>query len=224
MRIKKDLWYAIITGDIVGSTRLSKDRREQLPQQLTRSGSALRRAYKKVVPVGVEVHRGDSWQLLVTDPVQSLRVALYYRAHLLSSMESYKLDTRMAIGVGPIDFIPGERISEGDGEAFRLSGRGLDAFGCGGGLSVAFSEKVEDDGTSGLIMLLLNQLISRWSEKQSLAVTGALRGWSQEKVARTCWVDPITQQAVAQHLDRASWPSIEATLDWFERMVEDMLE
>jgi len=36
-------------------------------------------------------------------------------------------------------------------------------------------------------------------------VTGALRGWKQEKIAETWWKKKVSQQAVAQHLARAGW-------------------
>ena len=60
----------------------------------------------KAVAAGPEFYRGDGWQMVVDEPAQSLRVALFYRAALRSRMESRQFDARMAIAIGTIDFVP----------------------------------------------------------------------------------------------------------------------
>jgi hypothetical protein len=182
---------------------------------MSRASSALRRAFKSAVPVPVAIFRGDSWQLLVTDPVQALRIALFYRASLRAEMGVRRLDTRMVIAIGRIDFIPGEQIAEGDGPAYRLSGRALESMHKRETMRLVYPSHPEERAL-GVVVHLLDALVSRWSDKQALAVTGALRGWSQAHIATKSWREPISQQAVAQHLDRAAWSYVESALTYFE--------
>ena len=81
-----------------------------------------------------------------------------------------------------------------------------------------------EEETLDVVVQLVDGLASRWSDRQALAVSGALRGWKQAKIASTCWKQPISQQAVAQHLDRAAWTSIELALGFFERTINGLLE
>ncbi len=216
MKISKQKAYGVVTGDVVASTRLSSDRRKALHQAMATASRATRRAFRKAVPMDVDFFRGDGWQLIVSEPGLVLRVALFYRARLRALMESHRLDTRMAIAVGHIDFVPGDRVSQGDGEAYRLSGQGLEALPRAQQMSLHIPG-LADEAALQVIVSLVDYLAAGWSDKQALAVTGALQGWTQHKIADTCWKDPITQQAVAQHLDRAGWNCLERALQFFEQ-------
>jgi hypothetical protein len=218
MKIKKSADYAIITGDVIASTRLSVPERRELNVAMSKASTRLRRAFRSAVPAPVHIFRGDSWQLLVTDPGQALRIALFYRAMLRAGSGSSRLDTRMVIAVGRIDFIPGERIAEGDGPAYRLSGRALESMHRRERMRLVYPTHPAEEELS-LVVHLLDGLVSRWSDKQALAVTGALRGWQQETIAKKVWSEPISQQAVAQHLDRAAWSYVESALAYFEKTV-----
>ena len=223
VRISKTRDYAIVTGDIIASSRLSVAQRRALHAAMSRASSALRRAFKSAVPVPVVIFRGDSWQLLVTDPVAVLRIALFYRASLRAEIDARGVDTRMAIAIGRIDFIPGEQIAEGDGPAYRLSGRALEAMTKRERMRLVYPSHPEERAL-GMVVHLLDAIVSRWSDKQALAVSGALRGWSQEQIAKTSWSEPISQQAVAQHLERAAWSYVESALAYFEETLAPTAE
>lgn len=220
MRISKTRDYAILTGDIVASSRLSPSDRREVPTAISRSSTALRRVFKNYVPVPVTLSRGDSWQMLVTDTNQALRIGLFFRASLRGGPKSPGLDTRMAIAVGRIDFIPGDRIAEGDGPAYRLSGSALESMHKRENMHLVFPSHPAEKALS-TVVCLLDGIVSRWSDKRARAVCGALRGWSQEKIATRSWDEPISQQAVAQLLDRAGWNYIERALKYYEDVVPE---
>jgi hypothetical protein len=206
--------YGVITGDIVASSQLKAPERRRLLKVIGESSRLLRGIMGKAVPMEVDVFRGDSWQMLVTDPPRALRAALVFRALLRWKMGAHRLDTRLAIGVGPVDLLPRRRVSEGSGEAFRRSGHALDAmkkrgmtFSSGGG---------DDEGALDAIVHLLDEIASGWTEKQAWAVVGAMRGRTQQEISAT-WGNPrITQQTAAQHLDAAGWHAVKHGLDEFE--------
>jgi len=215
MRLSKTKDHAIVTGDIIASSRLSAVERRDLHGAMSRASTALRRAFRSAVPAPVDIFRGDSWQLFVDDPTQALRIALFYRATLRAGTDSRRFDTRMAIAIGRIDFIPGDRITEGDGAAYRLSGRALESMSKHETLRLVCPSHPAERALA-IVVHLLDGYVSRWTDKQALAVTGALRGWSQEKIAKKSWSEPISQQAVAQHLDRGGWIYVESAVSFVE--------
>ena len=82
MKIEAGKLYAVITGDIVDSSKLPPKKRQQLHKVMKEGSNALRKAFKKDVPMNVDIFRGDSWQMLVSDPSKSLRLGLFYRAYI----------------------------------------------------------------------------------------------------------------------------------------------
>jgi hypothetical protein len=76
----------------------------------------------------MEIYRGDSFQIVMERPEVSLKVATLIRSYLISKTpqgEKNIWDARISIGIGEIDYVS-TSIVVSDGEAFRLSGRGLD--------------------------------------------------------------------------------------------------
>lgn len=214
MKVTAQKKYAVITGDIVDSSKLPKAQREALPGLIAKASQETRKAFPDAVPLAADIFRGDGWQLLVNDPVQSLRVGLFFRACLRSAPARVRgLDTRMAIAVGSVDFVRG-RVSQGDGEAYRLSGRALEAMPRKQRLQLAISGAKEVQSLM-VIVRLIDVLAQRWTGRQALAVRAALRGLTHEKIAKT-WPGSITQQAVTKHLDAAEWPALEAALKQVE--------
>lgn len=118
---------AIITGDIVDSTKMAAEERNSMLIML-QSLPELMSTYTKI---DLEIFRGDSFQIRVWDPVDSLKVALAIRAHIRSfkfAEHNRPWDARMAIGIGTMEYDTGT-LAMSDGEAYRASGRGLDSIG-----------------------------------------------------------------------------------------------
>jgi len=220
MKTQPDKLYAIITGDIVASSLLSSNKRKMLHKVMVDSSKVLQDEFKDAVPMGVDIFRGDSWQIILSKPAKALRLALFYRAILRAKMESHRFDTRMAIALGHVDFIPGNRASEGYGEAYQLSGKALESMPKASNMSFVFPE-MELEKVLNVVIQLIDSISSRWSDRQALAVTGALRGWKQEKIAEKWWKKKVSQQAVAQHLSRAGWYPVEKGILFFEQCLRE---
>jgi len=214
----EQLQAAVITGDFIDSSKLAPNDWDRLHAIMKESSRLLADSFKEIVPLEVDIFRGDSWQMLVLDPSKALRLSLLYRATIRAKMADPELDTRMAIGVGPIDSIPQTRVSEGHGEAYLLSGEALDRLNKSRSANMCFAHK--DDETArafDVIVRLIDALATRWTDKQALAISGALRGMKQEEIAEKLWERKITQQAVAQHLSRAGWDAVEQGIEYFEK-------
>ena len=214
MKTTKNRNYGIVTGDVVGSSRLQEPVRKKLHRALGEASNAVLKAFPEDVPHPVDVFRGDSWQFVLSNPARSLRIALFYRAALVTAAPK-GIDTRLAIAIGRVDFVP-ERVSEGDGVAYRLSGQKLDSLGKRHRMSFAFPGHPAEECLA-TIVLLLDGLVSGWTPSQARATTGALQGWSQKQIALECWKKPISQQAVAQNLASGSWSYLETALEFVEK-------
>ncbi len=200
---------AVLTGDVVDSSRLGRDQRRNLPQLLQRAAKELQRALPKAVPYKLAVFRGDSWQLVVTDPTQCFRAALLFRASVLAaSPAGTRLDTRVAIAVDRIDFVPTKNISAGDGPAYRASGEALDKLDVGVRLSLVGPG---DQAWRDVTVRLVDAIIQEWTAKQARAVAGRLQGWTQAQIAEH-WPERIAQQTVARHIARSHWAAVEPAI------------
>ncbi len=119
---------AIITGDIVDSTKMSAEERKSMLLML----QSLPELLSTFTKIDLEIFRGGgSFQIRVWNPIDSLKVALAIRAHIRSfkfAEHNSQWDARMAIGVGTVEFENGT-IATSDGEAYRSSGRRLDSIG-----------------------------------------------------------------------------------------------
>ncbi|MBE7445278.1 MAG: hypothetical protein HS132_08560 [Planctomycetia bacterium] len=213
--------YAVVTGDIVGSSKLTTGQRGRLLSVLKSSFNTI----KDILPDGIrapfEIHRGDSFQGVLSRPAAALRVAIVIRASLRHGVETqqrrYALDARVAVGVGSIDFLPAGRGSEGDGEAFRRSGPVLDMMKGDHRLIIRTPWQAVD-AELATECALLDTLINRWSGEQAQAILGQIRGLTQEMAAEEFGV---SQPAVRQRLKSAGGWAIEELCRRYEQLIRE---
>ena len=114
-------WCGVITGDIVGSQQLTGSQYRTVLTQLERSLTALCTEYSG----SFDIFRGDAFQVQLTEPEHSMKVATALRLSLKAGEVS--ADIRQSVGLGTA----ADRWSSpnrSNGEAFVLSGNGLDAM------------------------------------------------------------------------------------------------
>lgn len=160
---------AELTGDVIGSSKLSELSRRSLYTMMQRGSEALRSLFGDIIPLDVDIFRGDSWQMLLSAPEKSFRIGLLYRLFLKTSMQE-RTDRRFGVGIGPISFIPGERVSEGEGVAFRLSGQALQEMGsfCSLGFRIHDPEGFRSQWLDSTAVLL-DAIVLSWTEKQAIS-------------------------------------------------------
>lgn len=217
--MRKNALYAVVTGDIVGSSKLTTSQRRCLLLVLKSSFTTIKNLLPDGIRAPFEIHRGDSFQGVLSRPDAALRVAIAIRTSLRHGFETkqrrHALDARIAVGIGRIDFLPASRGSEGDGEAFRRSGQTLDEMKGDQRLLIRTPWQ-EVDGELDAACALLDALISRLSGEQAQAILGRIRGLTQEKAAREFGV---SQPAVRQRLKSAGGWAIEALCRRYEQVI-----
>ena len=213
MEIDRNRIYAVISGDIIGSSKLSPSERAELPNIMKQASNELRAFLPQSVPLSVDIYAGDSWQLLVSEPGDALRVAVYYRGSIIAAKEK-EIDTRLVLALGKVDFVPGERVSEGDGEAFRLSGRALKETVGRQQMRFVAGQSLDSD-LWDTTFALMDVVVRRWSAKQAQAILGALQGWSHAEIAMH-FRPPIKREGVTHLLAAANWHAIDRVMQVFK--------
>ena len=218
-------YYAVVTGDIVRSTRLSREKFRDVQDSITRAGGDLATHLPGRLPFPIELSRGDSWQLFVPDPGDALRMALFVRAFIRAEAE--RVDTRFSIGVGTVDKLPDRTVGDGRGDAFRLSGERIEnkraprmQFAMEHDATQMRADGWWEDRSISTMLAVMDAVVTRWTSAQATAVRGALLNWKQEQIAETWPHGPITQQSASQHLDRAGWAGVYEALDYYEDVMK----
>lgn len=213
---------AVLTGDIVGSMGLNTEERYQLFQTFPILSKLLQKRYSRQIKYEISNFRGDAWQLVVDQPQKSIEISLFIRTYLRYKFNKNLLDTRIAIGIGKVDFIPEENVSAGNGEAFILSGHLLDELQTSR-MALDFTDpkdmmRVKCTRT---IVELMDAIITPWGAGQCQAVHWALQGYTQNQIAEAWWPNPIRQPSVSKSLKTAGWDQIESALSNLEKLLEE---
>jgi len=203
--------YAVLTGDIVASSKISPARLKDVMQRLRDGAVRFEKKFTGSVYGKLDVYSGDSWQLLMTDYGLSLRAAIFLRA-IIKSYRHAEIDTRVAVAWGNVNksSLNPRRISESTGEAFTESGRALENIKKDSRL---VWHPAQTDDSSRILesaIKLLDTLAARWTARQSEIITWTLLGFNQEQVGSKL---KISQSAVNQALHGAGWTAIEDFLN-----------
>ena len=158
--------------------------------------------------------------MVILEPAHAFRIGLLFRA---LTRYQYGIDSRVSIGYGPVDHLPMEDISTGTGLAYTLSGRGLEECLKPTRMNLSFDEGVPEGRGLNIISHLIDLQVGRWTPSQAQAVVGALIDLTQVEIGAGWHPDPISQQAVSQHLENAGWYQIKAALVYLEEALPTIL-
>jgi hypothetical protein len=193
-------------------------RRVQLLASLKAAFRQVETLYPKASYSPFEIHRGVSFQGVLSEPEAALSVALTIRAQLRFSLEVKSrrdaLDARVAIGIGAIDYLPTPG-GEGNGPAYRRSGPKLD--GMKGERYLLITTPVEKINTELEVeSSLLDAILRRWSPEQAEAVKEAVRGLTQVEIADKF---NISQPAVGSRLKGAGYGALEKFIKRYRDLI-----
>lgn len=211
-----DAVVAVLTGDLVGSTRIERARVERtmelLGDERRRSGTPW---HWPIEGTRFTRFRGDGWQMLLDRPQLALRHALYLIAYLRAHKDA--LPTRIAIGIGRIESAGSNGLSDATGAAFVASGRGLDAMLAHETLALTApaAEPPAVTAAEQAAVALLDERLSRWTPEQAEATALYLNPDepTQKKLAIRLGITP---QAAGYRIRGAGAPAIRKALTLLE--------
>jgi hypothetical protein len=207
--------FAVLTGDIIASSRLSPERLARARAVILKGGQRFHPRLRPAIYGLPEFFRGDAWQLLM-EPNRSLRTALHIRALLSAEIG---VETRISIGVGGVDVIDRAHVSLSTGEAFTLSGHALDEITGYFDLTGALPERAGPlAGWFPAVLHLCSGLMRHWTRRQAEIVSLALLSdkLTHERIARSLH-PPVSKQTVSESLAGAGWRTLLEAIRAFER-------
>jgi len=205
--------YSVITGDVVSSSE-----HPGYGKILDGVFRLFEKHYEAYLPLRVDRFSGDTFQVLLSKPSLSLEASLYLFTRLASADEP--VPVRLSIGYGTIAGIPEERVSIGEGEAFRISGSRLE--------SMEKYQRISFDTTNGLMdrthrglmkgaLDLLSALLMDLTRAQAEVIWYKLRGYTQVEIAEAT---DRSQQTVSEISIAGHWRNLESLLFVFEKQFD----
>lgn len=200
---------AVLTGDIVNSTRLGT-------RTVRKLITGLEGLFKGK---SFEFYRGDSFQILETDPAVALKLALRCRCLAIilgTKEEKSRSDIRISIGIGKTGVI-GTKLGATSGEAFLLSGRAFDEMEkAEKRLAISVANPMAAVGLS-VIAGYADAIFSQLTIKQADLYRMLLSGASQLEAAREL---KKSQSTVHQYVVSGRWYETERILLHYEQIIK----
>ena len=202
---------AVITGDIVNSTKLAAAKEKKL----------LKALHLVLAPYQFEFYRGDSLQAFQKNAQQALRTALLCRTAAISISqheETASSDIRISIGIGEVRG-PVRLLRTAKGEAFVLSGRAFDEISkTQTRLAITAVNPLANEGLQ-VIADYINAIFKVMTGKQATVIFELLRGQTQQVVAGKL---KKSKSTINQHVSSGRWPEIEKLLQQYENIINQL--
>ncbi len=203
---------AVITADIVNSTRLSKAETKKLMKNLL----ALLQPHK------YEFFRGDSFQVYIKSPADALSLLLQIRTAAMKLPTETSMpvaDIRASIGIGAVK-PPLKDLRTASDEAFILSGRTFDKMKPGQRLTITCNEKNQTANLGlGVVAQFIDYLFQRLTTRQASVVAELLVKRTQTETARKL---KKSQATIHKHIQSAGWPQIEKLLTDYQLLIDSI--
>lgn len=117
--IEKTPLIAVLTGDVVGSQLIDSSDYDKMLTILEERLVSLSASAE----IQYDIYRGDAYQVVFTDPARAVYGAVIIRLALRTASPSFEV--RQSIGMGGASNLR-EQVKRSTGDAFVLSGKGLD--------------------------------------------------------------------------------------------------
>ncbi|MBO9613689.1 MAG: hypothetical protein J7619_13395 [Dyadobacter sp.] len=199
---------AVITADMVNSTQFSREESTAWLEELLvilHQNQVFKWALKP------EIYRGDSFQAVLKNPDEVMRMAILARACMRKHAPN--ADMRVAIGIGHTEQLT-DRPGTSDGEAFRLSGHLADTIRQQKArIGIALPRPSEPLSAT---LDLLETVIESWTSAQSQVIEALLQGKNVTQIAEKL---SISQPAASQRVASAKWWAIDSFLATFPKQL-----
>jgi hypothetical protein len=200
---------AVITADIVNSTRLSKSDEKKLLKAL----EEIFRDQK------LEFYRGDSFQVYLKEASEAFMLTMRARSAALKLVPDLSVphfDVRASIGIGEVH-VPVRSLKTASGKAFVLSGRAFDELRAEQRFSIQCQEDHQaiNEGFK-VISLFADYLFGQLTTRQATVVSELLLGFSQFEVSRRL---KRSQSTINKHTHASGWTQIDRLLTHYKNLI-----
>jgi hypothetical protein len=214
---------AVLTADIIRSTRYTRAERQRVDRVLTKAFREVIRFYPRALhtKLAFRVTAGDEFQCVFSDVPQSFNILTYLRAVCATSHLRPTLTFRASMGIGDISVGGKTSPYEEDGEAFVRSRRGLEQLAKEKRTrwTKIITGDPEADEAIDVILLLLDHMQKDWTAPQWEAVRWILMGQTREQVSKKL---KVAHQNVTKRLAAAGWHAFKASSDYLTHRLAEV--
>ena len=202
---------AVISGDIINSTKLSSAQYEQLLAQIKSVQSLISKASNNNQH---SITRGDEFQTVVHDIANVLRYTLLYKVGIKSLGKAF--DSRISFAIACNADLRAS-VSESMGDAFVLSGRGLKTMKSD---RLVFSaDKTELSNHFDLLIKYLDRQLSELTARQCQVMLPMLWGSEDLSVSELAQKLDIATATASKSLKASGWSLISELNQRFTKQV-----
>lgn len=113
---------AILTGDLIGSREIGARGTDDAMQILRSAADVYGQSWD--TDLKFTRFRGDGWQIYLNSPGLVLEATLFFSTSLRGA--DLGVDTRISAGIGSVESLGQSNLSGAAGQAFVISGKGID--------------------------------------------------------------------------------------------------
>ena len=212
----KGTTLAVLTGDIVNSTKLNVAQFDTLLHRLKEIQSWISQANAGNTH---SIRRGDEFQTVIYDPANALRYVLLYRVGIKALGKAF--DCRISFAIARNEGTR-ELVDESMGEAFIRSGRGLKT------LKSEFmhfdSDRSELVAQFSLLLKYLDWQLSSLTSRQCEVLLPMLQHEDSLSVSELADRLDIAVATASKSLKASGWPLIQALREQFYTQVAETLD
>jgi len=209
MKKRKTILKGVITGDIIDSSKLSQSAYRALTSCIQNTVAAL----LHLSDMTIDFYRGDSFQIMVDQPQEVIKVAILLRAAVKGQPEPMS-DVRLAVGIGTVNYLD-QNVSLSNGEAFVLSGHGLDNIGKKRLVVKTPWEQMNE--SLEISTLFVDDIITGWTVNQAQAAYIEIKDNSTQKAIASQL--HISQQNASKLLAKAKTRLVNRYIDYYASLI-----
>jgi len=206
-----DINYAVITGEVADSRKISQSKLGRIPDIIRRSIDRVNEVMESDGKLDFEIVRMDEFLCLSKNLQTALRSILMLASEFRSRAQNeigIRSDLRLSMGIGPVELFQ-ERLRESGGTAFRIADEALRYMKRNQRIMIStIHEEINQEFyvASGFMDILIHD----WSDEQAEALFLSLSGMNQVAISEKL---KISQPAVNRRLKAAHLEAIERLLE-----------
>lgn len=215
---------AVLTADVIGSSRYGGADRRRLDQILRRAFVDVERRFRGAIHtrMAFRITAGDEFQCVIADVSRVFDVLTYLRATVATGGLEPPIRFRASLGVGDISLPKRDNPYEEDGTAFLRSRRGLEEMAKGRApvrWTKLLTGVTEADTAADAVLCLADYMQQAWTLPQWEAVRWSVLGLKREQVASKLG---IAHQNVTKRLLAAGWSHFEVAAGFLRKVLGQM--
>lgn len=204
---------AVISGDIVSSTKFTSGEYEQLLERIKAIQSWITEGHSSNAH---SIERGDEFQSVVHDIENALRYTIIYRIGIKALGKEF--DCRISFAIAPNADLR-ELVSESMGDAFFLSGRGLKALK--NDRLLFNSDNIELAEHFDLLLKYLDRQLTDLTSRQCQVMLPMLRTNEGLSISALAEKLNVATATASKSLKASGWPLISAlNVQFINQMAE----